>query len=230
MIDLSHWNLTIPVEATVIPTRVLNAGYQDPYVVRQADGSITFIAPSSGVSIKATQHSTYPRSELRETLADGDDKGANWKLANAPLHSLEATLSVDELPKSKKAIIGQIHGKTNHPPLKIQITDSTLYAQVRRELNGDEDKLTLMTGYRLGQVFTYRFEVNDQGQAKFFINGQQVLNDDLPAAGYAFDVDSYKNDSWYFKAGIYSQEKVGGTGTGRATFRALKAYHGPAPE
>jgi hypothetical protein len=228
MIDLSTWNLTIPASATVIQTKVLNSGYQDPYFLRQDDGSITFIAPSKGGDIKATKNSTYPRSELRETLTNGDDNEANWKVASAELHVLEADLAVQELPKSKKAIIGQIHGETNHPPLKIQITDDTLYAQLRRSHDGDEDKPTLMSGYKLGQFFTYRFELTGEGKAKFFINGKQVVNGDLPADGYQFDMASYKNDNWYFKAGMYSQEKVGGTGTGRATFRSLVAYHGPA--
>ncbi|WP_225773294.1 polysaccharide lyase family 7 protein [Pseudomonas sp. Marseille-Q5115] len=228
MIDLSCFNLTIPAGASVIPTKVLNSGYQDPFFQRQADGSITFIAPSNGVNIKSTKNSTYPRSELRETLTNGDDKEANWKPASAELHSLEAEIAVQELPKSKKAIIGQIHGETDHPPLKIQITDTTIYAQLRRKLDGDEDKPVLLKGYTLGQFFTYRFEISKDGKAKFFINGKQVVNDTLPAEGYQFDMASYAKDTWYFKAGIYSQEKVGGTGTGRATFRALKAYHGPA--
>lgn len=228
MISLSTWNLTVPAGATVIPTNKLNAGYQDPYFIRQTDGSLTFNAPSNGVNIKSTKNSTYPRCELRETLTNGDDKEANWKPASAELHSLEADLAVQELPKSKKAIIGQVHGDGNHPPLKIQITDNTIYAQLRRKLDGDEDKPVLLKGYTLGQFFTYRFVISKDGKAKFFVNGKQVVNDDLPADGYQFDMTSYAKDTWYFKAGMYSQEKVGGTGTGRVTFRALKAYHGPA--
>lgn len=228
MIDLSKFNLTIPAGATVIPTNKLNAGYQSPYFIRQDDGALTFVAPSNGADIKSTKNSTYPRSELRETLTNGDDKEANWKVGSAELHVLEAELAVQELPKSKKAIIGQIHGDTDHPPLKIQITDDTIYAQLRRKLNGAEDKVALLTGYKLGQFITYRFEISQDGKAKFFINGKQVVNDILPEDGYQFDMASYKNDTWYFKAGIYSQEKVGGVGTGRATFRSLVAYHGPA--
>lgn len=228
MIDLSFWNLTIPAGATVIPTKALNAGYTDQFFLRRTDGALTFIAPSTGENIKSTKNSTYPRSELRETLANGDDKEANWRPASAALHSLEATLSVEELPKSKKAIIGQIHGDGDHPPLKIQITGTTIYAQLRRKLDGVEDKPKLLTGYKLAETFTYRFEVDAQGRAKFFINGKQVVSDTLPADGYQFDMASYAMDTWYFKAGMYSQEKVGGTGTGRATFHALTAYHGPA--
>ncbi|MBD1600881.1 polysaccharide lyase family 7 protein [Pseudomonas typographi] len=228
MIDLSLWNLTVPAGAKVIPTKALNAGYTDQFFVRQSDGALIFIAPSSGENIKSTKNSTYPRSELRETLANGDDKEANWKAGSADLHSIEATLSVDELPASKKAIIGQIHGDGNHPPLKIQITGTTIYAQLRRKLDGTEDKPKLLTGYKLGEQFTYRAEVSKDGKAKFFINGQQVVNDTLPADGYQFDMASYANDTWYFKAGVYSQEKVGGTGVGRTTFSALTVCHGAA--
>lgn len=228
MIDTTCWNLTVPAGAAVIPTRILNAGYQDPFFQRQGDGALSFIAPSKGVNIKPTKNSTYPRSEFRETLPNGDDKEANWKAGSAELHSLTADLAVQELPKSKKAIIGQVHGESNHPPLKIQITGNTVYAQLRRQLDGTEDKPVLLKGYTLGQFFTYRFEISKDGKAKFFINGKQVVSDELPEDGYQFDMKSYAKDTWYFKAGIYSQEKVGGTGTGRATFRALQAYHGPA--
>lgn len=227
MIDLSLWNLTIPVGAETISTSRLNANYSDAFFIRNTDGTITFRAPSSGEGIKSTQNSTYPRSELRETLADGSIKQANWIPGSSEVHILEATLKVDSLPRSGKAIIGQFHGETDHPPMKIQITNDIIYAQLRKKLDGTENKIQLLTGYQLGTYFTYKVELFADGRAKFYINGKQIVTSILLEAGYQYDMTSYKDDSWYAKAGIYSQEKVGGVGVGQSTFKALRMYHGP---
>lgn len=226
MIDFSCWNLTIPVGAETISTSRLNANYNDAFFIRNEDGTVTFRAPSSGEGIKSTKNSTYPRSELRETLEDGSIKQANWIPDSSEVHILEATLKVDSLPKSGKAIIGQFHGETDHPPMKIQITNDVIYAQLRRKLDGVEDKVKLLTDYKLGTYITYKVELFANGSAKFYIDGKQVINDILLEDGYQYDMTSYKNDSWYAKAGIYSQEKVGGVGIGQSTFKALRMYHG----
>jgi hypothetical protein len=215
-IDLSCWNWTSPVGAKVTETAELNKRIGNAFLIHNPDGSITFRAPSSGEGIKSTKNSTFPRSELRETLANGDDKEANWKPVRTVL--LDATLIVNELAASLKAILGQFHGKGTHPPLKIQITGDTIYAQLRKKLDGPEDKLVLLKGYKLGQELTYNV-VYDAGLLDIWINGQKIL------MGYQFDLESYKNDTWYCKAGMYSQEKVGGKGEGRVTFKALKVTH-----
>lgn len=224
MFNLSRWNWTGPKidPATKklfhLPTAELAkcqpvAGQLD-FGTDQFGPYIEFIAESGAADSASTKNSTYPRSELRETLPNGDDKEANWPPAKS-IHCMSARLRVVQLAKSKKAIIGQIHGESDHPPLKIQVTGSTVYAQLRRKLNGKEDKPVIGT-FTPDEPFTYEILIDDGGAATIWFNGKKVIED------YQFDLTSYANDSWYWKAGMYSQEKAkGGTGTGRVRFYAL---------
>ncbi|ACO79344.1 alginate lyase [Azotobacter vinelandii CA] len=216
MIDLSQWNLTIPVGAMIIQTRQLQT-YESKWFVRNADGSITFYAPSSGAGIRSTANSIYPRSELRETLLNGADKEANWHLGSAKIHRLSATLTVDSLAASKKAIIGQFHGTSTKPPFKLQISGGTIYVQYRPQYNGEEKKDPIFEGYRLGNRLAYSATVTHDGELTVTVNGK--------VGKYRFDVASYRSDRWYAKAGMYSQEEIGGRGAGKATFHALSMTH-----
>ncbi|MGV8259742.1 polysaccharide lyase family 7 protein, partial [Pseudomonas aeruginosa] len=105
MIDLSTWNLTIPTEPTpqVITTQQLNNGYQSRYFQQGNDGGLVFWVPIDG---SHTEDSTYPRTELRETQADGSlDNWYYWQADN----ELRVTMSVEKVPSKNKVIIGQIH-------------------------------------------------------------------------------------------------------------------------
>lgn len=221
MVDLSHWNLTIPVGATIIQTRQLQT-YESKWFTRNTDGSITFYAPSSGAGIRSTPNSIYPRSELRETLPDGADKEANWRLGSARVHRLSATLTVDALAASKKAIIGQFHGASTKPPFKLQITGSTIYVQYRPQYNGEEKKDPILTGYKLGNRLAYSAAVTSDGELTVTVNGE--------VRKYQFDVASYRSDRWYAKAGMYSQQEIGGAGAGKATFHSLSMTHSDRTE
>ncbi|MEE4464722.1 polysaccharide lyase family 7 protein, partial [Azotobacter chroococcum] len=80
----------------------------------------------------------------------------------------------------------------------------------------------ILRGYQLGGQIEYAAEVTSGGQFTVTVNGV--------TRQYQFDVASYKGDKWYAKAGMYSQEKIGGEGAGRATFYALSMTHGvPQP-
>ncbi|SFY33799.1 polysaccharide lyase family 7 protein, partial [Azotobacter vinelandii] len=229
-IDLSRWNLTIPVDAEIIQTAALQT-YASPWFIRNAEGSITFFAPSSGDGISSTENSTYPRSELRETLLNGDDREANWSLGSAPLHRLSATLRVDSLAASGKAIIGQFHGEGSKVPVKVQVTRISgtdrfkVYLQNKPTLGGTEYKPSFATEIALGEVFGYDLRVTSAGLLSCALTtaaGSETLTAQV-------DVESYSDDTWYAKAGMYSQEVVGGEGAGQATFFALRMFHGEAP-
>ncbi|MCL8038976.1 polysaccharide lyase family 7 protein, partial [Pseudomonas aeruginosa] len=121
MIDLSTWNLTIPTEPTpqVITTQQLNNGYQSRYFQQGNDGGLVFWVPIDG---SHTEDSTYPRTELRETQADGSlDNWYYWQADN----ELRVTMSVEKVPSKNKVIIGQIHSKSpqtddGEPLVKLQ--------------------------------------------------------------------------------------------------------------
>lgn len=233
MIDLSCWNLTIPIGATVISTAKLNSGYQDPFFKQQSDGALTFEAPSSGTGIKPTKNSKYPRSELRETNRDGT---LAWWIPGEGLVTLYADLQVDSLASDLKGIFGQFHGKGTNVPLKVNITGSTVYLQLRPKYTPDdiedghpdypEDKLPILKNYKLGTRLTYKVELDEQMRLNAWVNGNKVVTD------YQFDMASYREaykgegDRWYAKAGVYSQTAVGKQGVGRATFHALSITHG----
>ena len=233
LIDLSCWNLTIPVNAETIPTKKLLAGYQSPFFQRQINDALSFIAPSTGQNIKPTKNSTYPRAELREVNPDGS---LAWWKPWERVHTLSAELQIDSLAEALKGIFGQYHGKGTNVPVKLNLTGTTLYMHLRRKFTPDsikdgdpnypEDKLAILKGYVLGTKFTYKIELNERMQLNVWINGAHVLTD------YQFDVDSYRaaydgeGDRWYAKAGVYSQTKVGKKGVGRATFYALSIVHG----
>lgn len=231
MILLSRWNLTEPT-AQIIQTDDLQA-HQSKYFIRNADASITFCAPSSGEDIDSTANSAYPRSELRETLENGDDREANWSLDSAPLHCLRGRLRVDSLAASGKAIVGQFHGEGHQPPLKIQVTliEGTdrfkVYMQHRPMLGGIEYKPSFAAEVALGEEFGYDARVTRDGALSVTLDtaaGAETLT-------ARYDVASYASDQWYMKAGMYSQEAVGGVGTGQATFVGLLLpFHGTAEE
>lgn len=237
MIDLSCWNLTIPVNADVISTKTLMAGYQSPFFQRQANGALTFISPSTGPNIKPTKNSKYPRSEFRETRPDGT---LVWWIPGEGYHTLFADLQVDSLAEDLKGIFGQFHGKGTNVPLKVQLTGTTLYVQLRPIYTPDdiedgdprypEDKLPVLKGYKLGTRITYKVELNPRGQLNVWVNGSLAIDN------YQFNMASYRaaykgeGDRWYAKAGVYSQTKVGKKGEGRATFYALTIAHTASAE
>jgi hypothetical protein len=237
LIDLSCWNLTIPVNAETIPTKKLLAGYQSPFFQRQVNGALSFIAPSTGENIKPTKNSTYPRAELREVNRDGT---LAWWKPWEDVHTLYADLQIDSLGSGKKGIFGQFHPKGTNVSVKLNLTNGTLYMHLRRKYTPDhikdgdpnypEDKIAILKGYKLGTRFTYEIKLNERMQLNVWINGAWVLTD------YQFDIESYRSafdgegDRWYAKAGVYSQTKVGKPGEGRATFYALTITHTASTE
>ena len=137
--DLSRWELTLPVDATNqldnshrsldIGTAWLNSGfrYADPtngtqkYFYLSNGSEIVFEAPWNGADQDTNSPGTKlgsPRSELRETKADGSE--FNWKPYDPATgtatntHTLQATCRLEHAPPTK-VIFGQIHADTPVP-------------------------------------------------------------------------------------------------------------------
>ncbi|MCU0788885.1 MAG: polysaccharide lyase family 7 protein, partial [Verrucomicrobia bacterium] len=77
--DLSHWKLTLPVDAAgtaaghplEISAAQLSAGYTHPeYFQRGLDGQLIFWCPVTGAR---TENTKYARCELREVINPTDD-------------------------------------------------------------------------------------------------------------------------------------------------------------
>ena len=220
MIDLSTWNLSIPVGSppTTIETPRLMSGFNDQYF--QAEGSdVQFWTPVTG---SRTENAIYPRSELRETYADG--RLRNWTYPEAD-NFLRATLTVNQVPSSGKIVIGQIHAYDSQKPLiklEYQFKEKTqtgnIVAKVRMHPDDDEGRvITIATGVKLNQQFSYLIHLSPGGALG------------ISAAGYQWDSNisaTWRNKPLYFKAGVYVQDNTGYSKEGaRVTFAKLDIDH-----
>lgn len=221
MIDLATWNLSIPVgiPATTIDTPLLAGGYQDHYF-QSKDGAIFFWAPVNG---STTKNAKYPRSELRETSADG--KRHNWTYPSAD-NFLRAALKISQVPSTGKLVIGQIHAHQSSAPLlkleyqyKEYLAGGNIVAKVRLKPDAPIQVITIASHIELNQRFTYSIHLTPGGTLSINLNNNN-WNTRLDSAWAA--------KSLYFKAGAYPQDNSGyETEAGAATFFKLDIEHRP---
>lgn len=220
MIDLTTWNLSVPVgsPATTIDTPRLVQGYKDSYF--HADtGTLFFWAPVTG---SKTANAIYPRTELRETKADG--AANNWSYAEAD-NFLRATLVVNQVPSSGKIVIGQIHQyNSNEPLLKVEYQykekkgTGNIVAKIRMKPDQDESTvITLVEGVPLNKRFSYSIHLGRTGALS------------VTVADYNWKVQlasAWKERLLYFKAGVYTQDNTGYSSEGgMVTFYKLQINH-----
>lgn len=224
MIDLNTWNLTIPVgePATTISTPLLASGYRDDYF-KNIDGTLFFWAPVDGTT---TKNAKYPRSELRETYADG--KLRNWKYQDAN-NFLRATLKVTQVPSTGKVVIGQIHNvEGNDPPIKLQyhykadLKTGVISAIYRLKPGASTLSATVMSGVPLGQDFSYTIALTKAGTLAVY-----AKMPDTETVRWVAKLDSsWAAQTMYFKAGSYVQDNVGdNTEAGSVRFSSLRIEH-----
>ncbi|MCY1277486.1 Alginate lyase [compost metagenome] len=228
MIDLSTWVLSIPTHtsATDISTARLNNGYQSQYFRQNADGSVTFWAPVTG------SHSTdaiYPRSELRESQADGTL--SYWPYAQADNY-LSAVLTVTQVPSKNKIVIGQIHskdepGSQNDPLLKLQYHYRNGVGRIEallRKRPGDKSvqNILIAENIQLGERFGYDLRLTPTGKL-----GISVTSSGGDKGSHYQPISAYwSKQLLYFKAGAYVQDNQGPSNEGgRVTFYWLNAVH-----
>lgn len=218
MIDLSTWNLTLPVGEPPVEVRSVQLveGYRDSYF--QPDGSvIRFWTPVTGTS---TANSSYPRTELRE--ADATGKTRNW-LYSEGTATLRGTAEVGQLPSRQRVIIAQIHAKDNPGPLLKLIygmSNGVGYLELeRRQLPGDSSTPVVMTymGMPLDTPFDFIFKVSPTGK----------LNVKIAGMYYSEMIDTaWAAKLLYFKAGDYVPDNEGPETEGaRVTYRRLSVTH-----
>ncbi|WP_437883785.1 polysaccharide lyase family 7 protein [Pseudomonas sp. LRF_L74] len=225
MIDLSTWNLSIPVgtPATTITTTQLTGGYQDDYF-KAANGALFFWAPVTGTTTKSAK---YPRSELRETYADGTLR--NWKYQDAD-NTLDGTLKVTQVPSTGKIVIGQIHNaEGDNPPVKLsyQYKTSTgtgnIVALVRLKPSDDTTSYTLVKGVALNQLFSYTIRLTPSGTLAIYVKPSSSA----ATVKWSDKLDStWKASTLYFKAGSYVQDNAGDASeAGAVSFTNLVIKH-----
>lgn len=225
MIDLTTWNLTIPVgvPATTIETPALAGGYQDHYF-QSKDGTISFWAPVNGTT---TANSDYPRSEMRETYADGTLR--NWTYS-AATNVLSATTKITQVPSTGIIAFSQVHTKqSTSPPLMLgyQYSAKTGYGSVviafrGRPRDADSKKVVLSSKIKLDQYFSYEINLGKDGTITV---GLIEPNGTFKSWQGKLD-KAWKGHSLYFKAGVYTLDNSGyETEAGAATFKQLKLEH-----
>lgn len=228
MLDLTTWNLTVPAydSATLIDTQRLNNGYESQYFRRNDDGSISFWVPVTG---SHTEDSVYPRTELRETQADGSL--SYWYHRSADNY-LSAVLAVNQLPSKNKIILGQIHskdeaGSDNDPLLKLQyhyLNGVGRLELLLRKRPGDSEvqNILLAENVQLNERFGYDLRITPSGKL-----GVSVSSSDGDEGALYQELSAYWGEQQlYFKAGAYIQDNYGpSTEGGRVTFYWLNSLH-----
>ncbi|MFJ4141884.1 polysaccharide lyase family 7 protein [Pseudomonas sp. NPDC089734] len=220
MIDLGSWNLSIPVGSPpkTIETAQLVQGYDGKYFESHSE-YIFFWSPVTG---SRTENAKYPRSELRETWADGTLH--NWLYPDAD-NFLNATLEVNQVPSSGKIVIGQIHAyESTEPMLKVEYQYKTktqtgnIVVKVRNRFDDDESKvIQIAEGVPLNEKFKYIIHLSPGGE----------LSVSTRDVNWSTSISStWSTKPLYFKAGVYTQDNSGySTEGGKATFYNLDIDH-----
>jgi alginate lyase len=186
-VDLKNWKLQLPEGAAEHPTEISQPqleSYRSDWFQRDpTSGAVRFRAPVDGVT---TPGSNYPRSELRETTADG--QRAAWSTTEGT-HTLTIDQAITELPKGDRpyVVAGQVHGAKDDLSV-FRLEGSNLYVT-----NGNTAHGKLVSAdYKLGTPFQAQFKVHD-GQIDAYYDGTYQTTVTPPP------------DNAYFKVGAYTQ-------------------------
>jgi len=227
--DLSHWKLTLPVDATggssgeavevSAATLVGPPGYSSSWFYTASDGGMRFWVPVNGAT---TDDSSYARSELREVIDPSDDN-VNWyDSGNA---ALNAQCAVNQAPSSTgKVVVGQIHGFNSSPLLKLEYvysasSGSGKLVALLNQIPGatSPSSYTLAKNVALNQSFSYAISV-DAGVLSMSVNGGTPVTLVIDGSWAAVGL--------YFKAGAYGQATGSSSSDGsEVTFYSLVASH-----
>jgi len=238
--NLALWKLTLPLDrsggssGTASEVKPIPATYQNaPYFCTGADGSMVFLAPSSGAT---TSGSHYPRSELRELTASGSN--AAWTIADGG--TLSASLAVNELPETSagvkgRLVVGQIHGPDDEL-CRLYFDQGKLYFHDDRsgprhtELTYTLTSSTgALTSIALDQRFDYTIRASSTGLTVSASQGGVNYSASEPISTF------WPGKALYFKAGVYVQMGKSGSaagttgrGQGKVSFYRLAIAHGTA--
>jgi hypothetical protein len=203
--DLSQWKLQTPLPDQPGIMQPQLARYSSSIFYTADDGAMVFQVPTAGEPLST---GGYPRTELREIISGS---GGGWVITDDVVHTLTATCKVLVEPPNGKTIIGQIHGNyAGSEALKLQWVNGTVRAAFKNKYGGSQIYSTL-GAFRLGDTLDYTIQQSNH-LITVTVNGKTVKN----RLNSTWDVDTY-----YFKAGNYSQDNSAGTSTCVVAFYAL---------
>lgn len=240
VLNLTPWKITLPLNTahSGAPDEIVNPELQtfpDPaktdslnvqalkYFYLGTDpatsaNAVFFMAPVDGYT---TSGSSYPRSELREMLADGS-ANASWTTTDGKTHTLTWTVAWHNLPKSKPQVVGgQIHDG-NSDRIEILCDGIAVSGKntITYRLNGSTQSQHLLENYTLGTYLQMKMVVGStSGRVQLFCQNMTT------------PVVTLTGQSWtgcYFKAGCYTQANLTNATTGelgRTSITALAVSH-----
>ncbi|MDP3295213.1 MAG: polysaccharide lyase family 7 protein [Nevskia sp.] len=202
--DLGLWKIDLPIGRfgqlfSASPPFV--AGFSSPpYFQPNADGSIDFSAPVTGMT---TANSEDPRSELRQLNADGTQ--AAWRIGD-DLRTLSSSLTVTQVPSSGKVTIGQIHTNDGSPLVLLdwrgdQGQPGSLVFAVRAHPDDPSGASTVLaSNLPWGVPISYRIHVSRDGILSITGVGRMAV---VPISA------AWRTKTQYFKAGTYVHDNEG---------------------
>ncbi|MCO8121271.1 polysaccharide lyase family 7 protein [Stieleria sp. TO1_6] len=222
-IDLSHWKLTLPVDADntygghakEIESKQLVAGFKDSHFYTDSSGAIVFWCPVNG---SRTDNTKFARCELREMLEPGNP-ARNWGMPGT--HVMEARCRLIDIPSEPKVVIGQIHSYTGQskPLVKLQYYKGRIEALVKLSPDKGDDKKLTFAEAELNRDVTWSITLAG-GVLSVDVNGMTQTEN------MVHHDDSWANETFYFKAGVYPQDNKGDSSEGaRVSFSSLRVSH-----
>ena len=246
---LQNWKLTMPLplgnnsSAIIIEQPTLsgiaseNSGYtKAPYFYTDAvTGAMRFFAPLDGGT---TSGSDYARTEFSVIL--------NWNMAKFSSNQMVASVSINQVPPSKKIVIGQIHHKavtdangksvSAKPLLKIMYDlnkldpnknpcNGCIYEQVRTIPGSDNffKIVTLAKNIPLNQIFIYRVTLLKDGTLTVMVNDVSTV---IKVNTSTNNTIGWGMQNLYFKAGVYNIDNgKSDTAGGGDSFYSLTLLH-----
>jgi hypothetical protein len=261
--DLSQWLLTLPIplgdinSAIVVSTPILNGipsintGYSNPpyFYTDVVTGAMVFFAPLNGAT---TNNSVYPRSQLAEYLPGGNH---HWKLSSFESNTLTASVQINQMPLSKKIVIGAIQDDGTTDPFGNEVGKKSLvklyydlneldpnkntcngciYAQVRptpAQENFLYKPVTIGKNIHMNKYFTYKLLLMNDGTLKVTLNGSDsstIKSAIVKLSTSKNNLNGWGSQSLYFQAGVYvpANGKSDYLG-GTVSFYALQVKHTP---
>jgi endoglucanase len=182
-------------EVTTVSMAAIEAGFEQPPYFTVVGNAVQFQARIDGPT---TAGSSYVRAELREVNADGTDAGFD---ALAGVNWIRGKTRITHLPPIKpEVVIAQLfNGSADRIAIRTQVISGETKLVCR--INGSAVTPRLMESYAPGTEFEWMILVNN-GIAEIYFNDMLtplITSSALLTTG---------SDSWYFKAGAYSQSNA----------------------
>jgi hypothetical protein len=261
--DLSQWVLTLPIplgrinNAIVISTPILNGipsintGYSSPpyFYTDVVTAAMVFFAPLNGAT---TNNSVYPRAQLAEYLPGSSP---HWKLSTFESNALTASVKINQMPLSKRIVIGTIHDDGNTDPFGNEVGKKALvklyydlneldpnkntcngciYAQVRptpAQENFLYKPVIVGKNIHLDDYFTYKLILMKDGTLKVTLNGPDsstIKSVIVKLSASKDNLRGWGSQDLYFQAGVYVPENGSSNYVGgTVSFYALQLKHVP---